>query len=55
MRVSVNTDIAGKPVKGKNYTAELAQLIAESSGGVRDGQRQTRPNHSLSRRGGQQA
>ena len=39
MKVGINTDIAGKPVKSKNYTAELAQLIADTSGGVSTGQR----------------
>lgn len=36
MRVALNTDIAGNPIRSKNYTAELTQLIADTSGGVRD-------------------
>eukprot|EP00903_Cladosiphon_okamuranus_P014492 g13443.t1 len=32
--VAVNTDIAGKPIKSKNYTAELTQLITGTSGGA---------------------
>eukprot|EP00752_Nemacystus_decipiens_P007817 g6982.t1 len=34
LRVAANTDISGKPVKGKNYTAELGQLITETAGGA---------------------
>lgn len=35
--MAANTDISGKPVKGKDYTAELADLISRTSGGVRGG------------------
>ncbi len=36
MEVGVNTDIAGNPIVGKDYTAELAELISRTSGAVRE-------------------
>jgi len=36
LEVGVNTDIAGNPIVGKDYTTELAELISRTSGGVRE-------------------
>lgn len=34
MTVGLNTDIAGNPIRGKDYTQELASLITRTAGGV---------------------
>lgn len=40
--MGVSTDIAGNPVKGKDYTKELADLISKTSGGVSEAEADTR-------------
>lgn len=35
LTLGVNTDISGKPIKGKDYTDDLVDLIKRTSGDVR--------------------
>lgn len=49
MTVGLNTDIAGNPIKGKDYTQELASLITRTAGGVSRSSRHIPPWYTVFR------